>query len=254
MSWQGDLKFLYKQLILTDFRVRYRNMSLGVFWSLLNPLVTMAVLWFIFTKIFPSRIPHFAVFALCGIIPFNFFTLTWSTGTSSIVHHAQLIKRLGIPREVVPISTVLSSVPHLVIQLGLLICMVLLSGSRPSVNWMWMLVVWGLELVFVSGLALMFSAVNVYVQDTRYFVESSSAVLFWLVPIFYDFSSIPTRYKDLYQFNPVAAIVLAMRNILLESKAPSLVLISKLAFVAFLVLAVGHFTFRRLQRGFYEHL
>jgi ABC-type polysaccharide/polyol phosphate export permease len=254
MTWHGDLKFLYKQLILKDFKIRYRNMSLGVFWSLLNPLIMMTVLTFVFTRIFPPNVPNFPVFVLCGIIPFNFFSLAWSTGTTSIVANVGLIKRVSVPREAIPLSTVLSHIPHLLIQLALLLVVALATGIRPGVHWLWMLVIWALEIMFVCGLALLFAGLNVYVQDTRYFVESANTVLFWLVPIFYPFSVVPPKYAELYQFNPVAAIVLAMRNVLLEAKAPSVALTSKLVFVSFLTMVIGLAVFRRLQRGFYEHL
>ena len=254
MAWRGDLKFLYKQLILKDFRIRYRNMSLGVFWSLLNPLVMMAVLTFIFTKIFPSKVPLFPIFVLCGIIPFNFFSMAWATGTMSIMGNAGLIKRVAVPREVVPISSVLSSVPHLLIQLALLIAIVLGYGIHPGIHWLWMIVIWGLEIGFVCGLALLFAALNVFVQDTRYFVESANTVLFWLVPIFYNFSDVPRKYAEIYQLNPVAAIVLAMRNILLEGKAPTVTLMVKLACVSALTIGVGHLLFQKSQKHFYEHL
>jgi lipopolysaccharide transport system permease protein len=254
MAWRGDVRFLYQQLILKDFRIRYRNMSLGVFWSLLNPLVMMAVLTFVFTVIYPSKLPRFPVFVLCGIIPFDFFSLAWSTGTVSVSGNVALIKKVAFPREVIPISTVLSSVPHLAIQLLLLVTMALIFGIHPGFQWLWLIVVWVLEIGFVCGLAMIFSALNVFVKDTRYFVESANLVLFWLVPIFYDFKNIPSKYRDLYQFNPVAAIVLAMRNILLEGQAPPRILMIKLALVSVLTIAVGHLVFQKLQKNFYQHL
>ena len=254
MAWRGDLRFLYKQLILKDFRIRYRNMSLGVFWSLLNPLVMMTVLTFVYTKIFKSSQPHFPLFVLCGIIPFNFFSMAWSTGTASIVGNAVLIKRVAVPREVVPISTVLSSVPHLAIQLGLLIAFALFYGIHPGFHWLWMLVIWGLEIGFVCGLALLFSALNVFIKDTRYFVESATTVLFWLVPVFYGLSAVPQQYANIYQFNPVAAIILAMRDILLDGKAPPIVLVLKLTLVSIVTIGIGHLVFRRVQSRFYEYL
>jgi ABC-type polysaccharide/polyol phosphate export permease len=253
--WDGDYVFLIRNLIAKDFKVRYRNMSLGVFWSLLNPLVMMGVLWFVFTKIFPNNtIPHFAVFALCGLVPYNFFSISWITGTTSIVDNSHLIKRVIISREIIPISTVLGTCVQMAAQVALLLTMVLVSGYGVNWNWLWLIYVWGCLIVFACGLALIFSALNVYVRDIRYVVESACVVLFWMVPIFYPFSLIAPVYRELYQINPIAAVVLASRNILLEGTAPPTTLLVKLAIVSVAMLGVGSFTFRKLQAGFYNHL
>lgn len=245
---------LFWQLVLKDFRVRYRNMSLGMFWSLLNPLVMMALLTFVFTRIFRSDIPHFPLFVLCGIVPFNFFSLSWITATTSIVDNARLIKRVSIPRVLVPASTVIGNVMHTFIQLALLLFLVILYGYRPNVYWFWLPVIWLLTVVFVCGLSLATSALNVIIRDMRYVVESTNLVLFWLVPIFYPFSAIPGDLREVYQFNPVAALVLALRQILLEGVSPAFSLLSKLGLVSLLSLVVGYLLFRRLERRFYEHL
>jgi lipopolysaccharide transport system permease protein len=252
--WHGDYGFLLKNLILKDFRVRYRNMSLGVLWSLLNPLVMLAVYTFVFTKIFQNSTPHWAVFLFCGIIPFNFFALAWQSGTTSLVDNAGLIKRVAVPREIIPITSVFSNCLHLGIQVALLLVIVLATGVPLNIYWLFLPLIWALELVTICGMVLLFSALNVYVRDTRYFVESANLVLFWLVPIFYPFSMIPAQFKNLYQYNPVAALVLAMREIVLEAKAPSQVLLFKLALVSVLSLTVGLVVFRRMKPGFYNHL
>jgi len=252
--WNGDYLFLVQNLISKDVRVRYRNMSLGVFWSLLNPLVMMGVLWFVFTKIYDTQIPHFAVFALCGIVPYNVFALSWLTGTTSLVESAALIKRVPVPREIIPISAVLSNCVHMSSQVILLLALVALTGEGVNIYWLFLPLVWFLELLFVVGLALIFSGLNVYVRDVRYVVESANVVLFWLVPIFYPLSRIPLEFREFYQYNPVAALVLASQRILVDGAYPQTSLLLKLATVSTLTFVLGWIAFRRLQSGFYNYL
>jgi ABC-type polysaccharide/polyol phosphate export permease len=254
IPWRGDVLFLLESLILKDFRIRYRNMSLGLLWSLLNPLIMMAVLTFVFTKVFPNPNKQFPAFLLCGLVPFNFFTIAWSSGTSSIADNAGLVKRIPMPREIVPIAAVLSNCIHLAIQIALLLVCALLFGGTLNIQWLWLPLVWFLEIVFVCGLALMTASINVYVRDTRYIVESINTVMFWLVPIFYGFEAIPRRYVEFYEFNPIAALVLCLRNILLHALPPPTATILKLSAVAFVTLAFGALVFRKGKDAFYEQI
>ncbi len=254
-KWHGDYLYLFQNLVMKDFRIRYRNMSLGVLWSLINPLVMMGVLTFLFRHVFGGQSePAYPLFVLCGLVPYNFFIGAFSTGTTSIVMNAPLVKHVPVPREVVPVAAVLSNGVHLMIQIALLIALTLLSGLRPSIAWVWLPVVWALYMTFVCGLALGSSAINVFIRDTRYVVESFNMVLFWLVPIFYSFSIIPQRYVEVYKFNPVAALVLAMRNILIDGIPPPMSLVLNLVIAASFTLAVGLLIFGRLKARFYEHI
>lgn len=252
--WTGDYFFVLRKLVLKDFKVRYRNMSLGVLWSLVNPIVLMVVLSFVFTRVFKTSQPDFPVFLFCGLLPFNFFSLAWGTGTGSMVDNAGLIKRVPVPREVIPISAVLSCCLHLLIQMGLLLVLTIAYGLGINVHWLWIPLVLSLELIFVSGLSLLTAALNVMIRDTRYVVESINTVLFWLVPIFYSLSLVPEEYRDLYQFNPLAALVLALRSILLESKSPASTLLLKMTAVSFVALAAGWYVFAKLKNRFYNYL
>ncbi|MDQ6758304.1 MAG: ABC transporter permease [Acidobacteriota bacterium] len=253
--WKGDYSFVISNLVQKDFRIRYRNMSLGIFWSLLNPLIMMGVLTFIFTRIFPNtHTADYSLSILCGLVPFNFFALAWVSGTTSLVENTALIKRVPVPRQIFPVASVLSNCMHLIIQFGLLLMLVLIFGQGLNRQWLWLPLVWGLFIMFVTGISLAFSALNVYIRDTRYVVESANTVLFWLVPIFYSFSVIPAKYAEIYKFNPVAALVFMLRNILLEGRAPATSTLWNLILVSFLALGAGWLVFNRLEKRFYEYL
>jgi ABC-type polysaccharide/polyol phosphate export permease len=252
--FSGRNGFLLRELVLRDFRIRYRNMSLGVFWSLLNPLVMMAVLWFVFTRVFPVRqAESYHLVVLCGLVPFNFFSLGWSTGTVSLLANSNLIKRVPIEREIVPVSTVLANGMHFLIQIGLLLGLVLASGRMPNLMWGWLPVVFGLEVALVCGLSLMTSALDVYFRDVRYVVESSTMLLFWLVPIFYDHGAVPAQWHWVYWYNPIAAVVLCCRNILLEGRVEAETLV-KLAVLSLGTLGMGFGFFRLVKSRFADYM
>jgi ABC-type polysaccharide/polyol phosphate export permease len=254
-KWKGDYLYLLQNLVLKDFRIRYRNMSLGILWSLINPLVMMAVLTFVFGRVFGKQDqPTFPLFVLCGLVPFNFFTGAFLSGTTSITASAQLVKRVPVPREMVTIAAVFSNCIHLLIQVALLLGLTLAYGLGVNRFWIWMVPLWLLYVVFVCGISLISSAVSVFVRDTQYVVESFNLVLFYLVPIFYSFEIIPPRYAAVYRFNPVAALVLAMRNILLDHQPPPMTLLVNMVIAASLALAVGLLVFGKLKRSFYEYI
>lgn len=251
---RSNLGFVVAELVLKDFRVRYRNMSLGVFWSLLNPLTMMAILTFVFTKVLDNRIPYYPLYVLCGLIPYNFFTLSWVTGTVSISENSALVKRIPMQTALLPLVSVLSNTLHLAIQLLLVFALVLWYGLPVTLHYLWLPVIWILELLFIYGLALASSSLHVVVRDVRYVVESANLVLFWLVPIFYSFAMVPQKYKSLYEFNPVAALVLATQSVILGHRSPPQTLMWKMALVSAIFLLLGTFIFSRMKRRFYRYL
>ena len=253
MAANSDTLFILRVLIAKDFKVRYRNMSLGIFWSLVNPLVMMSVLTFVFTQLMPSGRDQFALFVLVGLLPYNFFTLAWQTGTTSIIDNSSLVKKIPFQRALLPIAAVLANSIHYFIQLSLLL---LASAIFVGVNryWLWLPLIVILQIVFVCGVVLASAALDVFIRDMRYVVESVCLVLFWMLPIFYGFDAIGPKWAWLYDINPLAAVILTMRAILLGGSPPMPTTLLKLAAITLVFLVGGLATFLRLQRRFSDSL
>ena len=248
----NDPFYILSTLVEKDFKVRYRNMSLGIFWSLVNPLIMMSVLTFVFTVLHPAEREHFWLFLLIGILPYNFFSLAWSTGTESVVGNAPLIKHVPFQRELVPVSVVLGNTLHYLLQLVLLLIAVTVVRG-VNIQWLWLPAVLVLQLVFVCGLSLVTAALDVYYRDVAYTVNAVNLVLFWLCPIFYSFEDVPGSYAWLYEINPVAAVILIMRRIFLDGVSPGFTIV-KLAAVSVLTLWVGYMVFVRMEKDFSDYL
>ena len=248
-----DHLYILRNLVEKDFKVRYRNMSLGVLWSLVNPLVMMGVLSFVFGAIHPLKRPYSPLFLLCGLLPYNFFSFAWLTGTRSVVDNAHFVKRVPFQRELLPVSVVLGNLVHYGIQLGLLLLATLLLVGI-SWHWLWLPIVIGLQLIFVCGASLLTSSLNVYYRDVQYVVESVNLVLFWLVPIFYGFDDVPEDYAWLYEFNPLAAVILVLRRILLQGAPPPVWTLLKMVAVSLTSLAIGAYVFNRIKKNFSDFL
>ena len=248
----NDPWYVLSNLVIKDFKVRYRNMSLGIFWSLVNPLIMIGVLTYVFTFVFENDRPHFALFLLIGLLPYNFFSLAWSTGTESVVLNGPLIKRVPFQRELVPISVVLGNAIHYLLQITLLLVAV---GFLLGVNaqWLWLPIIITLQVAFVCGISLITSALNVYYRDIQYLVQAINMVFFWIVPIFYGFDQVDSSVSWLYEINPVAAVILIMRRVLLYQIDPGLALI-KVAAITVLTLWAGYAVFRRMQKDFSDYL
>jgi ABC-type polysaccharide/polyol phosphate export permease len=251
-------RFALVNLVLKDFRVRYRNMSLGVLWSVLNPLVMLATLSFVFTCIFPRRQENFPMFLLLGLVAYNFFAMCMSAAIVSIPDNAPLVKKVVFPRVFLPISAVAAQSIHMLIQLALLWVFIIFFSIPVSWAYLWLIPVYAVELIFIMGMALICASLNVFYRDMQYLVESALLVLFWLSPILYSVSrvrdSLPRPLYVLYMINPLAPIIDACRRVVLEGLAPNLAAFAFCAVVSILTLVVGLVAFTKCQKGFADNV
>ena len=254
-GWSNNFGFVVTSLVMRDFRIRYRNMSLGVLWSLANPLVMMLVLTFIFVHVFPNTtVQYYPVFVLTGLAAFNFFSLGWTVGTTSLQANSGLVKRVRMQRELLPIAAVLAQSIHFFIQMGLVLAFALAWRLPITRLWAWIVPISLMELLATCGLALMCSALDVYFRDTRYIVDSANTVIFWLAPIFYPADMIPQKFRPIYELNPLASTVICLRDVIINKVPPVMVTFERGMIASLVLLLLGFGVFGLLKGNFGDYL
>lgn len=235
-----------------DIKVRYKQTVLGVAWALIQPLFTMLVFYFSFSKLakIPSDGLPYPLFCYAALVPWSFFSNGLTQSSNSLVGSANLITKVYFPRLTIPLATVLSGVIDFLLAFGLLVVMMLWYGVAPS----WKIVFFPLfvllALVTSLGVGLWLSALNVEFRDVRYVVPFITQ--FWMLatPIAYPSSLLNEPWRTVYGLNPMTGVVEGFRWALLgtpNSPGP-LLLVSWLA--ALLILLGGAFYFKRMERTF----
>ncbi len=248
-------EFLRNQ-VARDLKARYRGTAFGFFWCLLNPLLTTSILTLLFTVFMRgASIPNFAAFALLGVLAWNWHSTALVAGISSITSQGNLMVKSYFPREVLPLSAVLSNGLNFLFALPTVIVLLLLAGVQPGWGILLLPLIFLIQIALSSGFVFLLATANVFYRDTSVVMESLLLAWFFLTPIFYRPQDLFPEYERLmYILNPVASLIAAYRDILYSASAPDLLFILRSAAQAIILLLVGWAVFARFSDRFVEEI
>ena len=260
---------LLQKLVARDLRVRYKNSVLGILWSWLNPLFMMVVYTVVFIYMRPSGsgvVPsnEFPVFILCALLPWNFFSSTVLTSIGCIAGNAPLVKKVYFPREILPLSVVLSSLVNFGISLMILVPMLLFFRIQIT-PWILLLpIIILVQVCLITGLALILSTLNVFYRDTRAIMDVAMMAWFFLTPIIYPMDLLPHSREifgvtlDIHRWtrilNPMASLVAAYRDVLYYGRLVGPDFLARTAVTSFVVLLIGYVVFYKFSPRFGEEV
>jgi lipopolysaccharide transport system permease protein len=246
---------LIQLLVERDLKVRYKRSVLGMAWTLLNPLLQMAVYTLVFSRIMRIGVPAFPVFVLSGLLPWTLVSVSTTGSALSLLTNQGLIRKVSVPQAVYPLAVVGSKLVDLLLSLVPLALLAAILGRPPGGSWL--LLVPGVLLAasFATGLSLFFSSVTVFFRDVRHLVDILFQIWFYLTPILYPFEfleKVPQPWaRTLLALNPVTPIVRWFQLVIYEGRAPD----ARTAFLATAwgvgALAAGFAFFRRFE---HEHI
>lgn len=255
-------------LVRRDLKARYKDSTLGFLWSLIRPLVQLGVYFIVMGQFLGAAksIPDFAVYVFAGLAAISLFTEIVVGGTGSVLSNGGLVKKIYLPREVFPLSSVGSGLFNFGVQLIVLLIATVIV-FKPPLHWQFVYFFPSLLVIVVYGtaLALLFSAVNVYLRDTQYLVEVVTMLLFWASPVVYSWSMVKTLIGspillEVYTNSPLTLAVLGFQRAFWVAgdgaEWPGLLWL-RLAIaliVGLVLLVICHRVFTRLQGNFAQEL
>lgn len=247
-------RWLIYELVLRDLRLRYRGSLLGFTWSLLNPVLFMAIYTLVFSIYLRVHIPHYAMYLLAGLVPWGWLSGAVTAGTSSILDGRFYVGKTLFPTIVLVAVPIASNAVNFLLSLPVLLLFALLMHVHWGLPLVYLPLLIFIELVMVSGIVLLLATVNVFYRDFQQLTTYALTALMYMTPIFYLREQVPPSFQPLVTWNPLAGLMSGFQDVLYANRFPNAGdLLYALAF-GLAVLAVAYGTFNRLQESFSQYL
>lgn len=213
-------QFLFSELVKRDFKKKYKRTILGMFWSILSPLLQLAVMAVVFTKFFGRNTEHYIVYLFSGNLIFSFFKDSTNGGMHALMSNANIIKKINVPKYLFMLSKEVSSCINFGLTLIIYFIFVAIDGIPFSFRFFMLLFPTACLLIFNIGVGFILSALFVIFKDIQYLYDIFTQLLMYLSAIFYTVSVYPEKIQKLFYLNPVYVYITYFRRIVIDGVIP----------------------------------
>lgn len=246
-------RLLIRALAEREIRAQYKQAVLGIAWAVITPVMLMIVLTVFFQRvgsINTNGVPY-ALFAYIGLVPWNFFSGSVTTGGLSLVNQMNLVNKLNCPREVFPLSSIVVVAFNSAIAGVVLVVLFAVNAFAPKATTPLAIIPFVVHILFTVAVTLLVSCTTVYLRDLRHALPILLQLGFFATPIAYGLDAIAEPYRPLYcLLNPMAPVIDSYRQTVLYGNPPNWGLLGCGAVSATILLVGGLKLFRRLEMGF----
>lgn len=250
-----DYREMIASLIRRELRGKYKASVLGFLWTFINPLMQMVVYTIVFSVILQSGIENFPIFLFVSLIPWNFFNISVTSGSTCVVNQENLVKKIYFPRLVLPISYVTSMLINMLLTFVVIFAVLVISKYGINIHAVCLLpLVILIEYILALGLCMLTSALAVYFRDLEYILGIITMAWMYLTPILYTVDMVPEKFRTLFRLNPMTPVILGYQQILYYKQVPNVETLLQAAAVGIIGLVVGYVVFEKVQKKFAEEL
>jgi len=245
---------LLTTLTKKEIKVRYRNSILGYLWSIAHPLAFAFVFYVAFKVVMKIDVENYTIFLISGLFPWQWFSNSVNSSSGIFLSNANLIKKVNFPLSTLPLTSLLNDAFHFLFSIPVIALFVILHKVSVKLSWLYGIpILMLIQLLFIYGIALAISSINLFFRDMERLVIIFTTLLFYFTPIFYPETMIPENYQFLVKFNPLACLMINWRNLFLTGNLNELYLLLSILYSIF-SLTFGYILFRKLSIRFAEVL
>ena len=245
---------IIKSMAIKNLKAKYVGSTLGILWAIINPLLIMFVVTFVFTKIMNTETKNFPLFMLSALLPWFFFANSISEATTSMRDNVNVLSQFVMTREIIPISIVLANFINFLFGFAVMLPIFIIFNAGVLRHLFLLPLAMILHFAFVLGVSLSFSVINVYFRDLSQLLNVGLMFLFWLTPIFYSLDMIPEAYHMVVFINPAVCYAVIYRALLYHGSSAG-IFIWLLSFGFALVSIIsGYFLFIKKETEILKHI
>ena len=243
-----DYREVVKNFVVTNLKMRYKRSVLGFLWTLLNPLLTMAITVTVFSLIFRFNLKNYAIYIFCGLVPWNFINSSAINGSIAIISNEGYIKKIFLPKILFPLNAVVTEFVNSFFNLISLFLLGIFLNLEITPSVLILPYAFLTMFIFCQGMAMVLSVWTVYFRDLHHIVQITFSALFYLCPIIYPIERFPEKYRFIFDLNPFNYYITMFRDALYYNRWSDARVIQMSAVLAVVSLLLGYILFSREEK------
>ncbi len=243
-------QFLFSELVKRDFTKKYKRTMLGMAWSIFSPLMTLLIMWIVFSNFFGNNMEHYVVYLFAGQLVFGYFTDSTNLSMNALVNNAGIFTKVNVPKYLFLLSQNVSSLINFGLTLLLFFGFAALDGVTFTWKFLCLLYPIACLVTFNIGMGMILSALYVFFRDMQYLWGVITQLLMWMSAIFYTIEGFSYKVQMMFLANPIYLYIRYFRKIVLDGVIPSPGFHLLAAAYALAALAIGTFVYRKYNHEF----
>lgn len=247
-------QFLFEELVKRDFKQKYKRTVLGMFWSILYPLLTLMIMKLVFTNFFGSSINHYTIYLFVGNLIFNYFRESTMGGMNALTSNAHIFSKVNVPKYLFVLSKNVSALINFLLTMVIFFLFVIADRVPFSPSYFAIVYPVVLLIIFNIGMGMILSALYMFFRDMSYLYDVFTMLLMYMSAIFYNVEDFPAYVHKFFLLNPVYCYIKYIRVIILEGTLPSLAFHVLCAFYAIVVAVIGALIYKKYNHKFLYYI